>query len=106
MGCRRLGGRPAGPPAGEGAGVTAGEAPAPQFSIPREVERRLVVRGAGHPLRALVVRDVPLVVVFSQVRANFFHDISSDQNCAASVDPSSAVVDDSPLLITFATSSK
>lgn len=68
------------------------------MSIPRNLERQLVL-GRRFPLDLCFV---PLD--FFVDHRCLFH--GPPQNWAASVDPSSAVVDDWPLLITFITSSK
>ena len=59
------------------------------------------------PLRALKLAFFLgyVVLFFDAVIANVFHYVLLP-NCAASVDPASAVVDDCPFEITFITSSK
>ena len=59
------------------------------------------------PLRALILALflVHLILFFDPVVPNVFHYVLLP-NCAASVDPASAVVDDCPFEITFITSSK
>ena len=60
----------------------------------------------GSALAIFIVRAALSAFFVDRVRPNVFHLASVHQNCAASVEPSSAIVEDSPLLITFATSSK
>ena|GEM_PF-957122 len=59
------------------------------------------------PLRALVLALLlgHITLVFDLVVANIVHYVLPP-NCAASVEPASAVVDDCPFEITFITSSK